>query len=929
MTTKFAIIDLETFAIMPRPQYPPAPVGLAWLVAGKKGYEPCRSPSERQRCAKMVKQWYREGMAPVFHNASFDLDVLETHLGVMWPAAHEDTLLLAYLFEPRAPTFALKPLAERLLGERPDERDALRDWIVAHVKGATMKTWGAYISEAPFELVRPYAIGDVVRTAKLHQLFLRQLKLEPKIQGAYAREKKLTRVLVKMERRGVPVAVRALARDTKLWQAQMGALEGQLFKDLKVPKKERNEEFAWSGVNFAERLLKSGIVDELPLTLKGNPSTSADNLGPLLPPKIAHRLELRAQLQTCISTFALAWLAQAQDGGRFYARYNQVRQNSNGNGGMVGTTTGRLSQSPNLQNVIRSDKSEEVPQLRRYLVPLNGWWWLKRDFCFSDDTEVLTDDGWKLFKDLDKTERIAQWRVGEVSFAKPLAYQMVPYKGDMINIIGQRTTDLLVSPDHKCLQVNEDRGIEFVKAIDYSLVHTQQVHAGALDNGFQILEPMKILVVALQADAKVLFTRDGRPRAIFYLKKQRKIDRLLQAIKKFKLKHTVTYPPSKPGFSCITFMVPALAGLLDFIRNGESSTAIKKFNIAALFATDLSSRQRFVRELQFWDGTKGPCDGWAYTTTVKHNADVIQAVAAVSDIRSTCHETLLPSGKQFYTIGLTDRVNRSWTKCYQKLSVPYDGVIYCVTMPWSTVIVRRNGKVMVTGQSQQEFRIFAHYEGGELLARYKAQPDIDVHVVTGQILKERAGIELARRAMKDVNFGVLYAMGREKMARKLNLDDLTAQRTLAAYHRSLPGIKQLQRQLAACAEAGEPIYTWGGRRYYVEPPKMMNVKRHGVTRLVEQTFEYKLLNLLVQGSAADATKEATVRYDETGWNEDDKGPLLLQVHDELNTMALAAHRQEAMRVLREAMTSIELDVPLLSDGSASRVSWNDVKDVTW
>jgi DNA polymerase I-like protein with 3'-5' exonuclease and polymerase domains len=926
---KLAILDFETYKIEPRPAYPPKPVGLAWLVDGKKGYLACRSPSEKMKCGKYIKQLVRSGYRLVFHHASFDLDVAETHLGVSWPATHHDTLILAYLFEPRANTFALKPLAEKLLGEKPDERDRLRDWIVANVTGATEKTWGAFISEAPFELVRPYAIGDVTRTGRLLKHFLGQLKDEPKMVGAYERELKLSRVLVKMERRGVPVAVKALTRDMAAWKIQQLKLETSLMKTLKVPKRSQDE-FVWAGKNFAQQLVTSGIVKKLPLTAKGNPSTSADNLGPLVPKKIGDALELRAQLQTCIKTFAEAWLAQARDGGRFFASYNQVRQDSRDGRAMVGTTTGRLSMSPNLQNVIRSDKGDLVPQLRGYLVPLSGWWWLKRDYCFSSDTEVLTEQGWVLFKDLDRTEKLAQWRAGEISFAKPLSYQVVPFKGDLVNIIGVRSTDLLVSPEHNCLQVFEDRGVGFTKAIDYVFGKTQQLHAGDLDQGAPVSLSEVSLAVAIQADAKVEIAKSGEWRIIFLLKKQRKVDRLVAVLNDLQIKFSTSFPPSKEDFTCIRFKpdrpLPEILSL--FVKDGKIN---KHFVLKELLKIDTTGRQFFLKELGYWDGTIKGKHGWSYGTLTQDNADMVQAVAAVSDCRSTMKMTVLKSGKPFYVVGMTLRTNRTWTKLYEKTMVPYDGAIYCVTMPWSTVVVRRNGKVMVTGQSQQEFRIFAHYEEGELLARYKINPKMDAHVVTGIILKEKAGIILERRATKDINFGTIYGMGIAKMAKKLGLDDVTARRTLKAYHQALPGIKQLQKQLTACADAGEPIYTWGGRRYYCELPQMVMKVPYGggAKRLTEQTYEYKLLNLLVQGSAADATKEAILRYDATGWNEDDRGPLLLQVHDELDAMAPAKLRQQAMKALRETMESIEIDIPLLSDGSASRTSWNEVEDVNW
>jgi len=75
------------------------------------------------------------------------------------------------------------------------------------------------------------------------------------------------------------------------------------------------------------------------------------------------------------------------------------------------------------------------------------------------------------------------------------------------------------------------------------------------------------------------------------------------------------------------------------------------------------------------------------------------------------------------------------------------------------------------------------------------------------------------------------------------------------------------------------------------------------------TYEYKLLNYLVQGSAADITKEAILRYHR---HPKRTGRFLVTVYDEINVSAKkAAHEME---ILRQCMEGIELDVLLLSDG---------------
>jgi DNA polymerase I-like protein with 3'-5' exonuclease and polymerase domains len=77
------------------------------------------------------------------------------------------------------------------------------------------------------------------------------------------------------------------------------------------------------------------------------------------------------------------------------------------------------------------------------------------------------------------------------------------------------------------------------------------------------------------------------------------------------------------------------------------------------------------------------------------------------------------------------------------------------------------------------------------------------------------------------------------------------------------------------------------------------------------TYEYKLLNYLVQGSAADATKEAIIRHHNHPKRE---ARFMVTVYDEINASAAKKRMALEMEILRETMESLEFDVPMLSDG---------------
>lgn len=100
--------------------------------------------------------------------------------------------------------------------------------------------------------------------------------------------------------------------------------------------------------------------------------------------------------------------------------------------------------------------------------------------------------------------------------------------------------------------------------------------------------------------------------------------------------------------------------------------------------------------------------------------------------------------------------------------------------------------------------------------------------------------------------------------------------------------------------------------YYAEPPRIVGNDF--------RSFEYRLLNYLIQGSAADVCKEALIRYDRAR----EHGRMLVTVHDEINISVPVAHLGSESAVLKAAMESVEFDVPMLTEGK-SGPSWGEIR----
>ncbi len=233
-------------------------------------------------------------------------------------------------------------------------------------------------------------------------------------------------------------------------------------------------------------------------------------------------------------------------------------------------------------------------------------------------------------------------------------------------------------------------------------------------------------------------------------------------------------------------------------------------------------------------------------------------------------------------------------------------------------VVPGQGRVLLDRDySQQEVRILGHYEDATLKAAYLADPWMDAHDTTQAKLLE-FGLHYDRKPVKNTNFGIIYGQGAPSLAIRNHLSIEDSRRLMNAIKNNVfPGLKDLFDDLKDRARNDEPVRTWGGREYFCEEP--MYSEKYGRW----MTFDYKLLNLIIQGSAADCTKEALIRW----WDikhEDDR--FLLSVHDQQTIDAPIKRRDDAMRRLKEALESIEFDVPMLSEGKWSLTNWNDMQD---
>ncbi len=352
-------VDFETASIEAYPNYPPAPCGVSIKFPGMAaryygfGHPTGNNSTAAQAKAALKEAWEWKG-GILCHNAKFDVDVAEVHMGMPrldWDQYH-DTMFLVFMQDPHAASHGLKQSAERILGMPPEERDAVKDWLVKEgIVTKASKNWGAFISQAPGDIVGRYADGDVIRTEKLFNKLWPEMK-KRKMLDAYDRERKLMPCLLDMEHQGVDVDLFRLEMDCKHYSDEIDQLTAWCQKRLKA---KINLD---SGAELVEALIAAKKVDTslLGQTPTGAWKTDKASLAlsitdGVLRAALAHR----ASLQTCVGTFMQPWLAVAlQTGGKIHTVWNQLKQY--GGGGTVGAVTGRMSSTPNFMNIPKEFK---------------------------------------------------------------------------------------------------------------------------------------------------------------------------------------------------------------------------------------------------------------------------------------------------------------------------------------------------------------------------------------------------------------------------------------------------------------------------------------------------------------------------------------------------------------------------------------------
>ena len=303
-------------------------------------------------------------------------------------------------------------------------------------------------------------------------------------------------------------------------------------------------------------------------------------------------------------------------------------------------------------------------------------------WCLTGDHEVLTDKGW-LRLDEWHGGRIACWNVSSEAVSFQKAEQVsFDYAGPMYTYRGPRI-DQCSTPDHR-MRVQPRYGDPWTDMTvkEMSLRRPCIPFAGyRYHRGCANPSWLRVLIMT-QADGH--YTADGAIR--FHFVKQRKIERCKMLLRKAEIPFVVRQHKER----ALTIEIPARAVPL-WLREFRSKTF-------GFWLLD-ENPDIFFDELPHWDGYYSAPNSIQYSTVNKQNADIVQALAHMSG-RSCIMKSRKKEGAN---VNYVLDIWLSPGTCHELKGKPvveeFVGKIYCAVTSTGYFLVRRNGKVWVTGNS--------------------------------------------------------------------------------------------------------------------------------------------------------------------------------------------------------------------------------------
>ncbi|BBH53458.1 DNA polymerase I [Fluviispira sanaruensis] len=209
--------------------------------------------------------------------------------------------------------------------------------------------------------------------------------------------------------------------------------------------------------------------------------------------------------------------------------------------------------------------------------------------------------------------------------------------------------------------------------------------------------------------------------------------------------------------------------------------------------------------------------------------------------------------------------------------------------------------------SQIELRVLAHLsEDKNMLAAFQAGADIHRQTAAQILGKNPDQVSAEERSKaKAINFGIIYGMGSQRLAKEQKISLADAKKFIEKYFENFAGVKKYLDSQRVKAHSTGQVSTYFGR---IRPIPAILSKNPLEAKLAENMA----INSPIQGTAADIMKLGMLAVHKEITKRQLKTKIVLQVHDELVLDGPTEEYSEIKKIVKDAMeNAVQFKVPML------------------
>lgn len=319
--------------------------------------------------------------------------------------------------------------------------------------------------------------------------------------------------------------------------------------------------------------------------------------------------------------------------------------------------------------------------------------------CYREDTDVLTQKGWKNIKEVTLDDQVATFNQEHIYYEQPNAL-VSKHVNKLVHLEGSFSKQV-VSGKH-AVMYNDMRKVnaqDIISMTDSELPHNRKIIESTVlleDKWIQLLTA--VVMDATMVDHSKYNPTHSKKRIQFKLSKPEKIEYIKSLLDDLDISYTFKEASKTRVNKLQPYYIRIYSDAAKNIWNALGGVKQLPEAFSKLTGSNFTN---LLTALENTDGSRENDNSLTWNTTSKHDVDIIQEACVLNGYHFTFRIKENCSGFGKGKTQYRSRISKEIVK-NKKVKIhheDYDGLVYCLNMPSGCFITRVDGKVAFSGNT--------------------------------------------------------------------------------------------------------------------------------------------------------------------------------------------------------------------------------------